>query len=169
MTERFAGICGRFPLNRVPDTDIQKGLSDVVMDCYTAGIKHFLAGISGEFEQMAVRIVSELKTVMTDIKLTVVMTPCECSGYARYLSGKVGKSDIWRYVETADNFKTVKQDSRLTDYVEKHRYVVDRCERLICCYAASVRETETRHLLGLAGNKPALEIINLYELQPNER
>ena len=76
--ERFAGICGRFPVNRIPDKDMQRRLSETVMDCYNAGFKHFLVGISGQFEQMAVRIVSELKAKMPDIRLTVVMTPCEC-------------------------------------------------------------------------------------------
>lgn len=137
------------------------------MECYIAGFKHFLVGISGEFEQMGARIVSELKTVMTDMRLTVVMTPCECSGYARYLSGKIGRNDVWRYVETADNFKTVKQNTRLTDYVEKHWYIVDRCERLICCRRPTIREAETRHLIGLAEQKHGLEIINLYEHQPD--
>ena len=167
MMERFAGICGRFPQNRIPDNDIQKRVTDTGMECYIAGFKHFLVGISGEFEQMGARIVSELKTVMTDMRLTVVMTPCECSGYARYLSGKIGRNDVWRYVETADNFKTVKQNTRLTDYVEKHWYIVDRCERLICCRRPTIREAETRHLIGLAEQKHGLEIINLYEHQPD--
>ena len=76
--ERFAGICGRFPLNRIPDKDMQRQLSETVMDCYNAGFKHIVTGMSGQFEQMAVRIVSELKAKMPDIRLTVVMTPCEC-------------------------------------------------------------------------------------------
>ena len=163
--ERFAGICGRFPLNRIPDNDIRKRLSDTVMDCYIAGIKHFLVGISGTFEQMAVGIVSEIKTITTDMKLTVVMTPCECSGYARYLSGKGSNREVWKYLETADNLKAVTQDSKLTDYVGKNRYIVECSSRLICCCSPSVRESHNRHLIGLAGNKPGLEIINLYEPQ----
>ena len=164
MMERFAGICGRFPLNRIPDTDIRQRLTDTVMDCYLAGIKHFLVGISGEFEQMAVRIVSELKTKMPDMRLTVVMTPCECSGYARYLSGKGSDRDLWEYVETADNLKPVRQDSRLTDYTQKNRYIVDRSSRLICCYRPElIREAETCHLISLAERKPGLRIVNLYK------
>lgn len=105
--QRCAGICGRFPVNRIPDKDMQRRLSETVMDCYNAGFKHIVTGMSGQFEQMAVRIVSELKTKMPDMTLTVVMTPCECSGYARYLSGKGSDRDLWEYVETADNLKPV--------------------------------------------------------------
>lgn len=105
MMERCAGVCGRFPLNRIPDNDIRKRLSKTVMDCYNAGIKHILSGMSGAFEQMAVRVVSKLKTELPDMTLTVVMTPRECSGYARYLSGKGSDRDLWECVETADNLK----------------------------------------------------------------
>lgn len=163
MMENCAGICGRFPKNRIPDNDIRKRLSDTVMDCYIAGIKHFLTGISGEFEQMAVSVVSEIKTITTDMKLTVVMTPCECSGYTRYLSGKGSNRYVWKYLSAADDFKTVKQDTRLTDYVEKQRYIVDRSARLICCCRPSVKAAHNRHLIGLAEHKPGLEIINLCE------
>lgn len=163
MMLRCAGICGRFPQNRIPDKDIQKRLSDAVMDCYIGGIKHIVTGISGEFEQMAVKVVWELKAVMTDMRLTVVMTRCERSGYTRYLSGNGSRRDVWKYLEIADDLRTVEQDSRLTDYTQKNRYIVDRSERLICCYRPElIREAETRHLIGLAEQKPGLKIINLY-------
>lgn len=161
---RCAGICGRFPQNRIPDKDIQKRLSDTVMDCYIGGIKHIVTGISGEFEQMAVKVVWELKTVMTDMRLTVVMTPCECSGYTRYLSGRGSERIVWKYLKNADELRTVEQDSRLTDYTQKNRYIVDRSERLICCYRKeSIREAETCHLISLAERKPGLRIVNLYK------
>ena len=113
--QRCAGICGRFPVNRIPDKDIQKRLSDAVMDCYIGGIKHIVTGISGEFEQMAVQVVSELKTVMTDMRLTVVMTPCECSGYTRYLSGRGSERIVWKYLKNSDELRTLEQDWRMTD------------------------------------------------------
>ena len=164
MMLRCAGICGRFPQNRIPDKDIQKRLSDTVMDCYIGGIKHIVTGISGEFEQMAVKVVWELKTVMTDMRLTVVMTPCECSGYTRYLSGRGSERIVWKYLKNADELRTVEQDSRLTDYTQKNRYIVDRSERLICCYRKeSIREAETCHLISLAERKPGLRIVNLYK------
>ncbi|MBS5867346.1 MAG: DUF1273 family protein [Alistipes indistinctus] len=164
MMLRCAGICGRFPQNRIPDKDIQKRLSDTVMDCYIGGIKHIVTGISGEFEQMAVKVVSELKAVMTDMRLTVVMTPCECSGYTRYLSGRGSERIVWKYLKNADDLRTVEQDSRLTDYTQKNRYIVECSARLICCYRPlSIREAETRHLVSLAEDKPELKIINLYE------
>ena len=162
--QRCAGICGRFPVNRIPDKDMQRRLSETVMDCYNVGFKHIVTGMSGQFEQMAVRIVSELKTKMPDMTLTVVMTPCECSGYARYLSGKGSDRELWEYVETADNLKPVRQDSRLTDYTQKNRYIVDRSSRLICCYRPElIREAETCHLISLAERKPGLRIVNLYK------
>ena len=164
-----AGICGRFPQNRIPDRYLRQQLSDAVMDCYIGGIKHIVTGISGEFEQMAVKVVSELKTIMPDMRLTVVMTPCECSGYARYLSGKGSKRIVWKYLENADDLQSVEQDSRLTDYTQKNGYIVDRSARLICCYRKnSIREAETRHLISLAEDKPGLEIINLYQTQQDD-
>ena len=162
--QRCAGICGRFPVNRIPDKDMQRRLSETVMDCYIGGIKHIVTGISGEFEQMAVKVVWELKTVMTDMRLTVVMTPCECSGYTRYLSGRGSERIVWKYLKNADELRTVEQDSRLTDYTQKNRYIVDRSERLICCYRKeSIREAETCHLISLAERKPGLRIVNLYK------
>ena len=167
---RCAGVCGRFPLNRIPDKDIQKRLSNTVMECYSTGIKHIITGISGEFEQMAVRLVSGFKAVMPDMRLTVVMTPREYSGYNRYLSGNGSKRDVWKYLEIADDLQPVMQSSRLTDYTQKNRYIVDRSELLICCYRPlSIREAETRHLISLAKNNPGLEIINLYEPLQNDR
>ena len=143
---------------------MQRRLSETVMDCYNAGFKHIVTGMSGQFEQLAGRIVSELKTKMPDMRLTVVMTPCECSGYARYLSGKGSDRDLWEYVETADNLKPVRQDSRLTDYTQKNRYSKHPSLRLICCYRTeSIREAETRHLISLAERKPGLRIVNLYK------
>lgn len=168
---RCAGICGRFPQNRIPDRNLRQRLSDAVMDCYIGGIKHIVTGISGEFEQMAVKVVWELKAVMTDMRLTVVMTRCERSGYTRYLSGNGSRRDVWKYLEIADELRTVEQDSRLTDYTQKNRYIVDRSERLICCCRTeSIREAETRHLIGLAEQKTGLKIINLYnEHSQNDR
>ena len=72
--------------------------------------------------------------------------------------------DLWEYVETADNLKPVRQDSRLTDYTQKNRYIVDRSSRLICCYRPElIREAETCHLISLAERKPGLRIVNLYK------
>ena len=74
------------------------------------------------------------------------------------------------HLTIADDLRTVEQDSRLTDYTQKNRYIVERSVRLICCYRTeSIREAETRHLISLAKDKPELKIINLYKPLQNDR